>query len=236
MNGNQIVNPYLPNWEYVPDGEPYVFGDRVYVYGSHDFFGGDVYCMGDYVCWSAPADDLGSWRYEGVIYRKDQDPDNADLQGNLYAPDVAVGPDGRYYLYYVLSSQGVVSVAVCDTPAGKYEFYGHVRYPDGTKLGEKEGDEPQFDPGVLTENGRTYLYTGFCPNGDLSRHGAMCTVLEGDMLTVSEGPRFVAPGIMYGAGTGYEGHEFFEAPSIRKRGNGTTSSTPPFSSTSCVTP
>ncbi len=218
MNGNQTVNPYLPNWEYVPDGEPYVFGDRVYVYGSHDFFGGDVYCMGDYVCWSAPADDLGSWRYEGVIYRKDQDPDNADLQGNLYAPDVAVGPDGRYYLYYVLSSQGVVSVAVCDTPAGKYEFYGHVRYPDGTKLGEKEGDEPQFDPGVLTENGRTYLYTGFCPNGDLSRHGAMCTVLEGDMLTVSEGPRFVAPGIMYGAGTGYEGHEFFEAPSIRKRG------------------
>ena len=50
MNGKQAVNPYLPNWEYVPDGEPHVFGDRVYVYGSHDFFGGDVYCMGDYVC------------------------------------------------------------------------------------------------------------------------------------------------------------------------------------------
>ena len=46
----QVINPYLPNWEYVPDGEPHVFGDRVYVYGSHDFFGGDVYCMGDYVC------------------------------------------------------------------------------------------------------------------------------------------------------------------------------------------
>lgn len=60
----QVINPYLPNWEYVPDGEPYVFGDRVYVYGSHDFFGGDVYCMGDYVCWSAPKNDLGDWRYE----------------------------------------------------------------------------------------------------------------------------------------------------------------------------
>ena len=46
MNGKQVINPYLPNWEYVPDGEPYVFGDRVYIYGSHDFFGGDVYCMG----------------------------------------------------------------------------------------------------------------------------------------------------------------------------------------------
>ena len=36
-------NPYLPLWEYIPDGEPYLFEDpdnpgrmRVYVYGSHD--------------------------------------------------------------------------------------------------------------------------------------------------------------------------------------------------------
>ena len=125
MSGKQVINPYLPNWEYVPDGEPYHFGDRVYVYGSHDFFGGDVYCMGDYVCWSAPEDNLGDWRYEGVIYRKDQDPHNTDLQGNLYAPDVTIGPDGRYYLYYVLSSWGVVSVAVADRPEGPYEFYGY---------------------------------------------------------------------------------------------------------------
>ena len=32
----QAVNPYLPSWEYIPDGEPYVFGDRVYIYGSQD--------------------------------------------------------------------------------------------------------------------------------------------------------------------------------------------------------
>ena len=32
----QAFNPYLPSWEYIPEGEPYVFGDRVYVYGSHD--------------------------------------------------------------------------------------------------------------------------------------------------------------------------------------------------------
>ena len=76
-NLRQVTNPYLPSWEYVPDGEPYVFGDRVYVYGSHDEFGGCVYCPGDYVCWSAPVTDLGTWRYEGVIYRKSQDPLNA---------------------------------------------------------------------------------------------------------------------------------------------------------------
>lgn len=215
----QAFNPYLPSWEYIPDGEPYVFGDRVYIYGSHDFYNGYVFCMGDYVCWSAPVDDLGSWRYEGVIYPKTSDPLNHDGKMCLYAPDVTVGPDGRYYLYYVLDHVSVVSVAVCDTPAGTYEFYGYVHYEDGTRLGEKPGDEPQFDPGVLTEGEETYLYTGFCARGDKSRTGAMVTVLGPDMLTIKKSPRRVAPGCEYSAGTGFEGHEFFEAPSIRKRNN-----------------
>ncbi|OUM94112.1 MAG: alpha-N-arabinofuranosidase [Thermobacillus sp. ZCTH02-B1] len=215
----QAFNPYLPSWEYIPDGEPYVFGDRVYVYGSHDRFNGHAFCLNDYVCWSAPVDNLGDWRYEGVIYRKTDDPLNPDGSMCLYAPDVTRGPDGRYYLYYVLDKVSVVSVAVSDTPAGKFEFYGYVRYPDGTRLGEREGDQHQFDPGVLTEGDRTYLYTGFCPKGDKSRKGCMATVLGPDMLTIVEEPVFVLPSEPYSAGTGFEGHEYFEAPSIRKRGD-----------------
>lgn len=215
----QAFNPYLPSWEYIPDGEPYVFGDRVYVYGSHDFYNGYVFCMGDYVCWSAPVDDLGNWRYEGVIYPRNEDPLNKDGKMCLYAPDVTIGPDGRYYLYYVLDHVSVVSVAVSDTPAGRYEFYGYVHYEDGTRLGDRPGDEPQFDPGVLTEGDKTYLYTGFCGRGDKSRHGAMATVLGPDMLTIIEEPVFVVPGVEYSAGTCFEKHAFFEAPSIRKIGD-----------------
>ena len=219
MSKKQAWNPYLPSWEYIPDAEPYVFGDRVYVYGSHDHYNGYVFCMGDYVCWSAPVDDLGNWRYEGVIYKKTDDPYNRAGKMCLYAPDVTVGPDGRFYLYYVLDKISVVSVAVCDTPAGKYEFYGYVHYTDGALLGERAGDEPQFDPGVLTEGNRTYLYTGFCGRGDKTRHGAMVTVLGRDMLTVEEAPRIIVPGCEYSAGTEFEGHAFFEAPSIRKKDN-----------------
>jgi len=215
----QVFNPYLPSWEYIPDGEPHVFGDRVYVYGSHDTFNGHVFCMGDYMGWSAPVDDLSDWRCEGVIYPRNADPVNADGSMCLYAPDVTRGPDGRYYLYYVLDKVDFVSVAVCDSPAGLFRFLGYVHYPDGTRLGERPGDEPQFDPGVLTEGELTYLYTGFCGHGDAGRHGAMCTVLEPDMVTIREEPVFVAPGAMYAAGTGFEGHAFFEAPSIRKRGD-----------------
>ena len=211
----QAVNPYLPSWEYIPDGEPYVFDDRVYVYGSHDIFNGHAFCLDDYVCWSAPVDDLGNWRYEGVIYKRTQDPKNAKNNMCLYAPDVTVGPDGRYYLYYVLDKISIVSVAVCDTPAGKYEFLGYVHYEDGTLLGENEGDEPQFDPGVITIGKTTYLYTGFCGHGDTSRHGAMVTVLDSDMLTVIREPKIIVPGGCYSDGTEFEGHGFFEAPSIR---------------------
>lgn len=215
----QAFNPYLPSWEYIPDGEPHVYNGRVYVYGSHDRFNGYVYCLNDYVCWSAPVDDLSDWRYEGVIYKKTDDPLNPEGRMCLYAPDVTVGPDGRYYLYYVLDKVSIVSVAVCDEPAGKYEFYGYVHDVNGSRLGEREGDQPQFDPAVLTEGEKTYLYTGFCSRGDKSRKGPMVTVLGPDMLTIVEEPVFIAPSEPYSKGSGYEGHEFFEASSIRKKGD-----------------
>lgn len=215
----QGFNPYMPSWEYVPDGEPHVFGDRVCVYGSHDRFNGYAYCLNDYICYSASVNDLTDWQYEGVIFKKTDDPENRDGDMCLFAPDVTQGPDGRYYLYYVLSHAPIVSVAVCDTPAGKYEFYGYVKYPDGTRLGEAATDEPQFDPGVLTEEKRVYLYTGFSMPHDKTRHGAMVTELEEDMLTVKTNPEYIVPSKPYGEGTGYEGHEFFEASSIRKVGD-----------------
>jgi len=215
----QGFNPFLPSWEYIPDGEPYVFNGRVYIYGSHDKFNGYVYCMNDYVCWSAPEDNLSDWRYEGVIYKKTDDPFNQDGSMCLYAPDVTVGADGRYYLYYVLDHMDVVSVAVCDSPAGKYSFLGYVHYKDGTMLGRRQNDQPQFDPGVLTEGEKTYLYTGFCGRGDKTRKGAMAVVLGKDMLTVLEEPVLIVPGSCYSDGTGFKEHEFFEASSIRKYGS-----------------
>ncbi|MGX8707070.1 MAG: family 43 glycosylhydrolase, partial [bacterium] len=72
----QVFNPFLPSWEYIPDGEPHVFGDRVYVYGSHDRFNAPLFCLNNYVCWSAPLNDLSAWTCSGEIYRKDQDPMN----------------------------------------------------------------------------------------------------------------------------------------------------------------
>lgn len=227
MNKKQGFNPYLPNYEYIPDGEPHVFDGRVYLYGSHDRFNGNNFCLNDYVCWSAPVDDLGDWRYEGVIYKRIQDPHGSgpSILKAMYAPDLCKGADGRYYLYYFISGTGLISVAVCDTPAGRFEFYGHIKYPDGVKLGDKQ--EPlQFDPGIFVdEDGRIYLYTGFgilfnpllLRGRKPTRHGAMGFELDRDMLTILSGPVYIGvKGRKEGIGTPYEGHEFFEASSMRK--------------------
>ncbi len=243
---HQIYNPYLPLTEHVPDGEPHKFNGRVYVYGSHDKPGGTSYCEDHYVTWSAPESDLTDWRYEGVIYRRNQDPTNASDTKQLWAPDVTLGPDGRYYLYYCFNFEPEIGVAVSDSPAGPFEFYGHVHYPNGSEVRE----HMPFDPAVLTDDdGRVYLYYGFAPGGDkpmefpeptddllkdmtqeerehwISRFermkngfgkNSMVVELEQDMLTTKGDIRVLIPGERFSKGTSFEGHGFFEASSIRK--------------------
>nr|WP_302143780.1 family 43 glycosylhydrolase [uncultured Schaedlerella sp.] len=248
----QAFNPYLPSFEYVPDGEPHVFGNRIYLYGSHDRFRGAHFCLNDYVCYSADVADLTDWRYEGVIYRKEQDPRNQNIpkdapelrldpgivpQGSedlnprgihaMWAPDVVQGPDGRYYLYYCLDFLPEIGAAVCDTPAGQYEFLGLVRHKDGTPLGTKEGDLLQFDPGIFVDDdGEIYLYSGNAPisqewiekDPDTPRKGSQVMKLEQDMLTLKEEPKKLMPDLRDQDKCGFDGHEFFEASSIRKIG------------------
>lgn len=248
MKKNQIYNPFLPLYEYIPDGEPHVFGDRVYHYGSHDKEGGDTFCMLDYVCYSAPVNDLTDWRYEGVIYQAKQDPRYPAPQ-YMYAPDVLQGNDGRFYLYYCMGGdygqggyQGPVSVAVCDTPAGQYEYLGVVKNPDGSPMLKYIC----FDPAVLNDDGTIRLYYGtqydyeerndFLTNDfylqdeiemfGRSREeilsypdsimGPVMAVLSDDMLTVKEEAKHIIPYRV--KGTSFEAHPFFEGSSMRKVG------------------
>ena len=254
----QAFNPFLPLDEYIPDGEPHVFGDRVYIFGSHDKEGGETFCMLDYVTYSADVNDLSDWRFEGTIYSSSQDPHSQDVLEDggqrkyMYAPDVVQGNDGRYYLYYCLSGHagkggfdGPISVAVCDTPGGRYEYLGDVQYPDGRTMLRYI----PFDPAVINDSGKVYLYYGWAlpvkptknklvikalqkvmknmfhksleeiktePFGIM---GANVVELEDDMITVKGEPKRILPCELMAKGTGYEGHAFFEASSIRKIGD-----------------
>ena len=162
----QVYNPFLPLTEYVPDGEPHVFGDRVYLYGSHDKANSDRFCIQDYTVYSAPVDDLSDWTCHGLTYKKSQDPRSfgrtPDKYPAYYAPDCVKGNDGRYYLYYFTAGPNVkafgpLSVAVSNKPEGPFEYLGDVRNPDGTPLLKFLTN----DPAVINDNGRIWLYYGW---------------------------------------------------------------------------
>ncbi len=229
-------NPFLPHNVYISDGEPHVFGDRVYLFGSQDKENGEVFCPLDYVGYSAPVDNLSAWRCEGTIYRREQDPRKGAF---LYAPDAVRGNDGRYYIYYTTEKfSEPLRVAVCDEPAGQYQFYGFVRNPDGTPFTKRI----PFDPAVINDDGQIRLYYGWGlhladnPINRLSMEitgrilfgkskdkgyvgnimGAFTVELDDDMLTVITEPRLIVPCHMEAKGTEFAEHSFYEGSSIRK--------------------
>lgn len=214
-----VGNPYLPLWEHIPDGEPYVFEDpdnpgeyRVYVYGSHDSMI-TGYCGRELVVWSASTDNLNEWRYDGEILRvlnnADGDPLSSEgLSDVLYAPDVTekIEPDGTkmYYLFPNDMEYGRRSlIAKSPRPDGPFEVCNWSKENPSWTDGILE-----FDPAVFVDDdGRVYGYWGFeCSYAAELDPNTMCTLKEGteivkDMISSSK-----SDGIF----------RFFEASSIRK--------------------
>lgn len=221
------TNPYLPSYEYIPDAEPHVFGKRLYIFGSHDKFNGKEYCENDYVIYSAPIINLTNFTNTGIVYRREEDPTPVEkFKNRPWAPDCVKGSDGRYYIYYGLEWDNRIAVAVSNTPDGKYEYYGEVKYKDGTRYGGRKNERIRFDPAVLNDDGNIYLYTGFSSDHakriekhakiKITAEGSTVVKLGSDMLTIIEGPKDLLPGKRNSKGSGFEGHEFYEAMSMRK--------------------
>lgn len=212
-----MPNPYLPFWEYIPDGEPRVFGDRVYIYGSHDIAGATTFC--DYVlkCWSAPVDNLNDWVCHGDIFRTTEtvdcpaDTDWTNGSNQLYAPDV-VEKDGKYYLYaYIVNSIGCV--AVSDKPEGPFKLLSKYKYtiPDDICC-----NGWFIDPGVLVDDdGRTYIYCGYL-------RSFMAEINSGNMYEIIDGScieHIIPCEKTENGGFDEEDNLFFEACSPRKVGD-----------------
>lgn len=177
-----MANPYLPGWEYIPDGDPRVFGDRVYVYGSHDRAGSGRFCDHVLKCWSASVDNLNDWVCHGDIFHTLADRDHpADTdwtkEGNeLYAPDV-VEKDGRYYLFaYIFGAKGCV--AVSDRPEGPFRLLSRYQYTIPDDICQ---DGWFVDPGVLVDDdGQVYIYCGY-------EHSFMARINPDNMYEVLDG-------------------------------------------------
>ena len=214
-----VGNPYLPLWEHIPDGEPYVFDDpdnpgkqRVYIYGSHDDLITE-YCGRDQVVWSAPVEDLTQWRYDGVILviDKNRDGEKFDSAGTadvLYAPDVTLVTDStgkKTYYLFPNDQTGFRNglIAKSDRPDGPFEVCNWNKENPNLVDGVL-----QFDPAVFVDDdGRVYGYWGF-------ERSYAAEFDPTTMATVKPGTMIVEDMI---SGRNQEGRfKFFEASSIRK--------------------
>ena len=216
---NTVGNPYLPLWEHIPDGEPYVFDDpdnpgkqRVYIYGSHDNLK-DAYCGRDQVVWSAPTDDLSHWRYDGIILTVNRNArgevfDSAATADVLYAPDITFVTDSTgkktYYLFpNDQTGYRNALIAKSDRPDGPFEVCNWSK----KNPNQVEGIYG-FDPAVFVDDdGRVYGYWGF-------EHSYAAEIDPATMCTVKPGTEII-DGMV--SGRNEEGiFSFFEASSIRK--------------------
>ena len=212
-------NPYMPLWEHIPDGEPYVFEDpdqpgkyRVYVYGSHDDLI-TAYCGRNQVVWSASVDSLNNWRYDGTILivdknRDGQPFDSAGTADVLYAPDVTLvtDKDGKKTYYLFPNDQTGFRnglIAKSSRPDGPFEVCNWSKDNPNQVDGVL-----QFDPAVFVDDdGRVYGYWGF-------ERSYAAEFDPETMATVKPGTQIVEDMI---SGRNQQGRfKFFEASSIRK--------------------
>ena len=240
-----IGNPYLPLWEHLPDGEPRVFEDpdkpgkyRAYIIGSHDLRV-NSYCGPDIRAWSAPVEDLSSWRDEGPIFTYQVDG-QWDV---MYAPDLVEvkRKNGKKEYYLYPHSRGPNREAmVCKGSRPDGPFTPINLTPDGKRT--VPGSLLGFDPAVYIEyvtdpkdpdyeiGFRAYGFWGF-------QRSSAVQLDQNTMYSLRPGTQpisYLLPAsVRYGvirepAGTQYPNiypgedlgtFNFFEASSIRKVGN-----------------
>jgi len=214
-----VGNPYLPLWEHIPDGEPYVLEDpdchgkqRVYIYGSHDSRITDYYGR-ELVVWSASVDSLHQWRYDGEILKVEKNAngemlDSTGLADVLFAPDITLvthaNGEKTYFLYPNDQHDGRNSlIAKSSRPDGPFEVCNWSPENPNATIGILA-----FDPAVFVDDdGRVYGYWGY-------KHSYAAELDPATMATLKPGTKIV-DGMVSGCNEPGE-FRFYEASSIRK--------------------
>jgi hypothetical protein len=168
--------------QFTADPSARVFGDKIYVYPSHDipcregqgFIG---FCMADYHVFSS--ENLTDWTDHGVILTQENVTWVDATSYSMWAPD-CIYRNGKYYFYFPAISKDTadrrrIGVAISDTPTGP--FTPEARYMEGVS-----GIDP--NPFIDTD-GQAYLYWGAGEDLRMAK-------LSDSMLELASEPRVVA--------------------------------------------
>jgi len=190
------ANPIVPG---VGLTDPYcvVYGDKVYVYATHDFSAQNQdYLMKDWWVWSSP--DLVNWTHEGTMRPEDTfigKPFN-DCWGTS-----SLSKNGKYYWYFSAGPEQI-GVDISDAPAGPWKDpLGKPLIPQGLTATDER------DPTVfIDDDGRAYLIFG--------TFNYFIVRLNDDMISLAETPHAVQFDRLFGP---YGEGKTDDKPSLHKR-------------------
>lgn len=144
---------------YSADPTAKVFGDKVYLFPSHDILAtpgkGRVgwFCMEDYHVFSSA--NLTDWTDHGIVVSQNKIPWVKPDSYSMWAPD-CIYRNGKYYFYFPTSPKDTITygrgftigVAIADKPEGPY-------IPEPTPIKNVHGIDPNV---FIDKDGQAYLY------------------------------------------------------------------------------
>ncbi len=205
-------NPIIRN-QYSADPTARVFGERIYVYPSHDIISPveperEWFCMADYHVFSS--DNLTDWRDHGVILSQEKVPWGNPAGYSMWAPD-CVEKNGKYYFYFPNAPKEgrgfAVGVAIADSPTGPFT-------PCETPIKGVMGIDPCV---LIDDDGQAYIYWSGMGLRVCKLKDNMVE-LEGESVNVSQG---LPDGFKEGPfAFKKDGHYYLTYPWVRKE-NGT---------------
>jgi hypothetical protein len=158
MNGLCAQNPIVRD-QFSADPSARVFGDKVYVFPSHDILAVEGkgrlgwFCMEDYHVFSSS--NLTDWTDHGIVVTQNKIPWVRPNSYSMWAPD-CIERNGKYYFYFPTSPKDTttygrgfaIGVAVADKPEGPYT-------PEATPIIGVHGIDPNV---FIDKDGQAYLY------------------------------------------------------------------------------
>lgn len=151
-------NPIIRN-QFTADPTARVFGNKVYVFPSHDILAtkdrGRIgwFCMEDYHVFSS--ENLTDWTDHGVIVTQNKVPWVKPDSYSMWAPD-CIERNGKYYFYFPTAAKDTntygrgftIGVAIADKPEGPY-------LPEPTPIKGIRGIDPNV---FIDKDGQAYIY------------------------------------------------------------------------------
>ena len=146
----QSINMPIIQTKYTADPAPYVHGDTVYLYTTHDEDYSEGFMMKDWLLYTST--DMVNWQDHGVVASLKDFPWYKGDNGAW--AECVVERNGKWYMYCPIHGHGI-GVLVSDSP------YGPFKDPLGHPLVWRQEHWYDIDPSVyIDDDGQAYMYWG----------------------------------------------------------------------------